>query len=58
MAGSGHVLIGLTMLKHNTYFDGKVQSVGFERNGRETDQRGTEVFVVPAMARRGLQNPD
>lgn len=22
------------MLSHNTYFDGKVQSVGFERNGR------------------------
>lgn len=22
------------MLKHNTYFDGLVQSVGFERNGR------------------------
>jgi hypothetical protein len=22
------------MLEHNTYFDGKVQSVGFERNGR------------------------
>jgi uncharacterized protein YaiE (UPF0345 family) len=22
------------MLKHNTYFDGNVQSVGFERNGR------------------------
>ena len=22
------------MLKHNTYFDGKVQSLGFERNGR------------------------
>jgi uncharacterized protein YaiE (UPF0345 family) len=22
------------MLKHNTYFDGGVQSVGFERNGR------------------------
>ena len=22
------------MLKHNTYFDGKVQSVGFERHGR------------------------
>lgn len=21
------------MLKHNTYFDGRVQSVGFERNG-------------------------
>ena len=23
------------MLKHNTYFDGKVQSVGFERLGRK-----------------------
>lgn len=23
------------MLEHNTYFDGKVQSVGFERNGRK-----------------------
>lgn len=22
------------MLNHNSYFDGKVQSVGFERNGR------------------------
>ena len=22
------------MLKHNSYFEGKVQSVGFERNGR------------------------
>jgi uncharacterized protein YaiE (UPF0345 family) len=22
------------MLKHNVYFEGKVQSVGFERNGR------------------------
>lgn len=24
------------MLKHNTYFDGKVQSIGFTRNGRST----------------------
>jgi uncharacterized protein YaiE (UPF0345 family) len=23
------------MLKHNSYFDGKVQSLGFERNGRK-----------------------
>ncbi len=23
------------MLKHNSYFEGKVQSVGFERNGRK-----------------------
>ena len=22
------------MLKHNTYFDGRVQSIGFERHGR------------------------
>lgn len=22
------------MLKHNSYFEGKVQSIGFERNGR------------------------
>ena len=24
------------MLKHNSYFDGKVQSIEFERNGRRT----------------------
>jgi uncharacterized protein YaiE (UPF0345 family) len=24
------------MLKHNSYFDGAVQSVGFERNGRKS----------------------
>jgi uncharacterized protein YaiE (UPF0345 family) len=23
------------MLRHNSYFDGKVQSIGFERNGRK-----------------------
>ena len=23
------------MLKHNSYFEGKVQSIGFERNGRK-----------------------
>ncbi len=23
------------MLKHNSYFEGKVQSIGFERNGRQ-----------------------
>jgi purine/pyrimidine-nucleoside phosphorylase len=23
------------MIKHNSYFDGKVQSLGFERNGRK-----------------------
>jgi uncharacterized protein YaiE (UPF0345 family) len=31
------------MLKHNSYFDGKVQSVGFERNGR----RATVGAIAP-----------
>lgn len=31
------------MLKHNTYFDGAVQSVGFERNG----QPATVGVIVP-----------
>ena len=31
------------MLKHNTYFDGQVQSVGFERNG----QRATIGVIAP-----------
>jgi uncharacterized protein YaiE (UPF0345 family) len=35
--------IGRRMLKHNTYFEGRVQSVGFERNG----QRAT-VGVIAA----------
>lgn len=25
----------MSAIKHNAYFDGKVQSVGFERNGRK-----------------------
>ncbi len=33
----------LAMTKHNTYFDGKVQSLGFERNGR----RATAGVVQP-----------
>ena len=31
------------MLKHNSYFDGKVQSLGFERHGR----RQTAGVIVP-----------
>lgn len=31
------------MLKHNSYFEGQVQSVGFERNGR----RATVGVVAP-----------
>ncbi len=30
------------MLKHNTYFEGKVQSVGFERNGRRATAGGID----------------
>ena len=32
-----------TMLKHNSYFDGKVQSLGFERHGR----RQTVGVILP-----------
>ncbi len=31
------------MLKHNSYFDGKVQSLGFERHGR----RQTAGVIIP-----------
>jgi len=31
------------MLKHNTYFEGQVQSIGFERNG----MRATVGVIVP-----------
>jgi purine/pyrimidine-nucleoside phosphorylase len=41
------------MLKHNAYFDGKVQSIGFERNGRRAtagviDAGMGTAFEVPA----------
>ena len=32
------------MLKHNSYFEGNVQSVGFERNG----QRASVGVIAPA----------
>jgi purine/pyrimidine-nucleoside phosphorylase len=35
------------MLKHNTYFDGQVQSVGFERNGL----RATVGVIAPGEYR-------
>ncbi len=35
------------MLKHNTYFDGNVQSVGFERNGA----RATVGVIAPGSFR-------
>lgn len=42
------------MLKHNTYFDGKVQSIGFERNGR----RQTAGVIAPGEFHFGTQAPE
>jgi uncharacterized protein YaiE (UPF0345 family) len=42
------------MLEHNTYFDGKVQSVGFERNGR----RATVGVVDAGEFHFGTQAPE
>jgi uncharacterized protein YaiE (UPF0345 family) len=42
------------MLKHNTYFDGKVQSVGFERNGR----RATVGVIAPGQYHFGTEAPE
>src|SRR5262249_30538218 len=40
-------------LKHNTYFDGNVQSVGFERNGR----RATVGGIAPGSYHFGPEAP-
>lgn len=42
------------MLKHNTYFDGKVQSVGFERLGR----RMTVGVIAPGEYHFGTEAPE
>jgi uncharacterized protein YaiE (UPF0345 family) len=42
------------MLKHNTYFDGKVQSIGFERNGR----RITAGAIAPGQYHFGTEAPE
>jgi purine/pyrimidine-nucleoside phosphorylase len=39
------------MLKHNAYFDGKVQSIGFERNGR----RATAGVIDPGTFHFGTE---
>jgi uncharacterized protein YaiE (UPF0345 family) len=41
-------------LTHNTYFEGKVQSVGFERNGRRT----TVGVIVPGEYHFGTDAPE
>ena len=42
------------MLKHNTYFEGKVQSVGFERNGR----KASVGVIVPGEYHFGTEAPE
>ena len=42
------------MLKHNSYFEGKVQSVGFERNGR----RATVGVIAPGSYHFGTDAPE
>lgn len=42
------------MLKHNTYFEGAVQSVGFERHGR----RMTVGVIAPGQFHFGTDAPE
>jgi uncharacterized protein YaiE (UPF0345 family) len=42
------------MLKHNTYFDGGVQSIGFERNGR----KATVGVIAPGEFHFGTDAPE
>ncbi|HVZ74258.1 MAG TPA: pyrimidine/purine nucleoside phosphorylase [Polyangia bacterium] len=42
------------MLKHNTYFDGKVQSIGFERHGR----RLSSGVIAPGEFHFGTEAPE
>ncbi|HET6437768.1 MAG TPA: pyrimidine/purine nucleoside phosphorylase [Anaeromyxobacter sp.] len=42
------------MLTHNAYFEGKVQSVGFERNGR----RATVGVIDPGEFHFGTEAPE
>jgi len=44
----------LAMTKHNTYFDGKVQSLGFERNGR----RATAAWCNQVISTSTLAAPN
>jgi uncharacterized protein YaiE (UPF0345 family) len=41
-------------LKHNTYFDGQVQSIGFERHGR----RATVGVIAPGEYHFGTDVPE
>jgi uncharacterized protein YaiE (UPF0345 family) len=41
-------------LKHNSYFDGQVQSIGFERHGR----RATVGVIAPGEYHFGTEAPE
>jgi uncharacterized protein YaiE (UPF0345 family) len=41
-------------LKHNSYFDGNVQSIGFERHGR----RATAGVIAPGTYHFGTEAPE
>jgi uncharacterized protein YaiE (UPF0345 family) len=43
-----------TALKHNSYFDGRVQSIGFERHGR----RATAGVIAPGEYHFGTEAPE
>jgi len=43
-----------TPLKHNTYFEGQVQSIGFERHGR----RATAGVINPGEYHFGTEAPE
>lgn len=44
----------MSTLKHNTYFDGRVQSIAFERNGR----RATAGVIAPGEYHFGTDDPE
>jgi len=48
------MLPATSMLKHNTYFDGKVQSIGYERNER----RATAGVIAPGEYHFGTDAPE
>ena len=43
-----------SQLKHNTYFDGQVQSIGYERHGR----RATVGVIAPGEYHFGTDTPE
>jgi uncharacterized protein YaiE (UPF0345 family) len=46
--------MSIASLKHNTYFDGQVQSIGFERHGRRT----TVGVISPGEYHFGTDAPE